>query len=462
LKKFLALAFSALFMLGFAASAFAIHAEIPAETTAAVATGSTLVTLGGNIRSRYEYCNACNTFDEDAHDNWTRWDHRGRLNTTVKVAENATGFVSWQAGWEQGNYPGQSAAGLYRAGNTQQASPRTLEAWIQYTGLGPLSFKVGHMVLALGNGMFLSHTDNGDDALIVWADPSEGLHVAFVLDKFNEGDKTRNDDAEAYVGLLTYSTDTFNLGGDITWVNDNSGIFVPGADSVDLYNIALRGDMNFGGVNVYADGNFQTGDTETAGVDTDFGGYAVLAGGKFKAGGMNLGLEFGLGSGDDDPNDTDFDTFIQSVNGRVQYRTFIYSARTATSAGQSIGDLGGGGGAWTSNIMWVGATAGGPISDALSFKAGLYWLAAAEDTAICPTCNTDPLVGPVTTGIQQDDEIGFELDASVNYQLARNLRLWAEGGYLLAGDAFQKVGTGNVAEGGDDAYGIRIGTEMSF
>jgi predicted porin len=180
-----------------------------------------------------------------------------------------------------------------------------------------------------------------------------------------------------------------------------------------------------------------------------------MAGGKFKAGGLNLGAEFGYGSGDD-PNSSssDIDTFIQSTNARVQYRTYIYSARTATTAGA--------GGAWTSNILWLGATAGGPITDALSFKAGLYYLAAAEDARICPQCDAIEDAGGSVSGDKNDDEVGIEIDASVNYQLARNLRLWAEGGYLLVGDAFQKVSATNVAESGDDAYGIRIGTEMSF
>jgi hypothetical protein len=447
LKKFFALAFSALLILGFAASAFAIHAEIPAETTAAVATGSTLVTLGGNLRTRYEYCAACNTFDDDAHDNWKRWDTRSRMNFTIKVAENATGFVSWQNSWEWGVPRLDGAAGTYGTGNSTRGSTQTLQTWIQYTNLGPLNFKVGHMPLALGNHMFFSHTDNGDDALLIWSDPSPEVHLAYIYDLFdNGGSRTSSANAEAHVLLGTYSSDTLNLGGDVTWVNDNSALV---GGELDLYNIALRGDATFGGVNVYADANFQSGEQKnggTLGQDEDFGGYALMAGAKFKAGGMNLGAEFGLGSGDDDPTDGDNDTFQNSTNARVQYRTFIYSARTPTTAGAD--------GAWTSNIMWISASAGGPITDALSFKAALYWLTAVEDTVICPTC---------TGAATADDEVGIEIDASVNYQLARNLRLWAEGGYLLAGDAFQKEDpVSGLVRSGDDAYGIRLGTEMSF
>src|SRR5512139_2178685 len=55
LKKFLAIILGAIFVLSFAASAFAIHAEIPSETQAVVAKGATQITIDGEIRSRGWY-----------------------------------------------------------------------------------------------------------------------------------------------------------------------------------------------------------------------------------------------------------------------------------------------------------------------------------------------------------------------------------------------------------------------
>ncbi|MDP3260151.1 MAG: hypothetical protein Q8M34_06160, partial [Thermodesulfovibrionales bacterium] len=57
MKKYLALVLGVLFTLGFAASAFAIHAEIPAETQAVVAKGTSQITLGGELRFRGELRN---------------------------------------------------------------------------------------------------------------------------------------------------------------------------------------------------------------------------------------------------------------------------------------------------------------------------------------------------------------------------------------------------------------------
>ena len=51
MKKFFVLAV-ALLVLGFAASSFAVQAEIPADSTAAVAKGGTQVTIGGELMFR--------------------------------------------------------------------------------------------------------------------------------------------------------------------------------------------------------------------------------------------------------------------------------------------------------------------------------------------------------------------------------------------------------------------------
>ena len=55
----------ALLALGFAANSFAIQAEIPADTTAAIAKGGTQITIGGDLRVRG--VSAQNTRDFNKH-----------------------------------------------------------------------------------------------------------------------------------------------------------------------------------------------------------------------------------------------------------------------------------------------------------------------------------------------------------------------------------------------------------
>ena len=55
MKKYLALVLGVLFVLSFAASAFAIHAEIPSETQAVVSAQDIQIKLSGEIRVRGYY-----------------------------------------------------------------------------------------------------------------------------------------------------------------------------------------------------------------------------------------------------------------------------------------------------------------------------------------------------------------------------------------------------------------------
>src|SRR4030066_2142394 len=80
LKKYLALILGVLFVLSFAASAFAIHAEIPAETQAIVAKGSTQITLGGELRTRGWYRDNLEGGLGVSTQSQAWWDQRVRLN----------------------------------------------------------------------------------------------------------------------------------------------------------------------------------------------------------------------------------------------------------------------------------------------------------------------------------------------------------------------------------------------
>ena len=108
MKKYLALVLGVLFTLGFAASAFAIHAEIPAETQAIVAKGTTQVTLGGEIRLRGELRNntdldkaggqvTATSAGENA-DTTSFYDGRVRLRIQADVSKNTMGVIHLESG----------------------------------------------------------------------------------------------------------------------------------------------------------------------------------------------------------------------------------------------------------------------------------------------------------------------------------------------------------------------------
>jgi len=283
-KKYLALVLGVVFVLGFAASAFAIHADIPAETQAVVAKGATQISIGGEIRFRGDYQNNNSDFNSVKSDHKSYYDSRIRLSVDAQVTPNTEGFVQIEAGSDvDGNQSSDlfiwgnssknlqtgssNSAGIYNQGDSKRGTLSILQAWIINKGnaLGiPAGIKIGHMPLALGNSIFFDHTKFGDDAIVLFADPVKEMHISVLTAKFREGATTLNDDADAYVGLLTYQFDkNSGISGDITYVNDQTGLGTVGAENaIHFWNFGLRGNTAFSGFGLMADVEFQQGEVK--------------------------------------------------------------------------------------------------------------------------------------------------------------------------------------------------------
>ena len=257
MKKYLALVLGVIFTLGFAASAFAIHAEIPAETQAMVAKGTTQITMGGELRFRGEFTSnvdvdkkggqTTTTSAGENADSLASYDGRVRLRIQADVSKNTMGVIHLETGdaaTDKGIYswgtPTGEAIGTYTAGNAKRDSLEVLEAWIQHKfNMGvPAGIKVGHMPIKLGDGLFLDHSKFGDDAIMLFVNPTKELHVALLTAKFTEGTTTAADDADAYIALMTYKTGKTSVGLDFTYIDDSrSQISSTGVLSALAYNL---------------------------------------------------------------------------------------------------------------------------------------------------------------------------------------------------------------------------------
>ncbi len=444
MKRYGAIILAILFVLGLAASAFAIHAEIPAESQAVIAKGQTQITIGGDLRFRGSFDkNLSDQKDGGTDDHVAYIDQRVRLKLDIKVTDNTSARIHiehgnlWGEGWSNKDEAG-NAKGSYPVGNHyEQDNFKFVEAWINHN-FGSFGIKVGHMPLALGNKLFFDHTKEGDDAIVIYGSTSN-IHWAGVVAKFNEGTKGINDDSTAYVILANYKGDGFNLGGDVTFVDDQSCAGL-GCDAIHGWNFGLRGDTTFAGLQVKGDVEIQTGKFKkffSNGDDWDVKAYAFLIGADYNLGNSKIGAEFVYGSGDDDPNDTDMETFITSLS-QVQYGPYIYgykSAATACNVATCTGQTG------ISNTWWIALKGSTKVSKDLSINGAIYYLQASEDVAI--------------NGTKKDSDLGVEIDGKVTYNLDRNLKYWVEGGYFFTGDAYQD---GNA----DDMYSIRNGIQLSF
>jgi len=441
LKKFLAIAISVVFLLGFAASAFALHAEIPSETQAAVAMGNTQITLGGSIRVRGEYLD--NDFYDDnlVTNDRSFWDQRVRLSLDAKVNDNVRGFVMLEStnGYSEYNdaesdtwiwgRSGNGASGVYTVGNGKGPDMAILEAWILYTN-DLVNLKIGHMPLYLGNKIFFDHSKFGDDGLVLFKD-IDNVHLVGVVAKFAEHARPWADDADAYVIAAAYTGQGFNLSGDVTWVDDNSFF------DTDLYNIGVRGDVSVtDNVNLRGDAEIQLG---TAGdgisglcgtTDCNYGGYAFVLGANVKLEPVTVDAEFGYGSGDKDPDDKDINLFVTSLSPGIDYITYLHGTRTLNRAG-GLGNNG------ITNLTYIKGSVSANPMEKLMLKGSLVWMQSTQDYS-----------GLKSMG----DDIGWEFDGKVTYQLNDGLVYFVEGGYFFVDENY----------GQDDAWGARHGIELTF
>lgn len=478
MKKYLVLVLGVIFTLGFAASAFAIHAEIPAETQAVVAKGSTQILLGGEIRFRGEIRNntdldKASGVSENA-DTTSYYDGRVRLRIQADVSKNTMGVIHLESGsLSTDTYTWASTAGdsrgIYTPGNGKKGTLDILEAWIQHKfNMGvPAGIKVGHMPLKLGEGLFLDHSKFGDDAIMLFVNPAKELHVALLTAKFTEGTTNMADDADAYIALMTYTTKTTRLGIDLTYIDDKRNQITsagalsatnmgPNQKGLHLYNVGLRAATEVGGFGIKGDvelqGGSSKGDVALVGADKEINnkGYAYLVGVNYKLNPVKLSLDYAYGSGDSNSADNKNNGFVNALSS-VQKYTYVYDYRVATATGSLNTGL--------TNTRYIKLGANADLTKDLNIDANLYMLSAVKDNTITvgqSVSTTGDLTGTATTK-GGSKKIGRELDAKITYKLDKNLVYYVEGGYLWTGAFYD-----TVTQHADDAYAVRHGLILSF
>lgn len=488
MKKILSIAFAALLVLGFAASAFAIHAEIPAETQATVAKGTTQITLGGELRIRGWYRNNLSYTGYSLHNNaattttsaigietpsqsW--YDYRVRLSLEAKVTPNLIGFVQLETSGEGGDNTNDKYTFGTSGGNSggSNAHPTSdldiLQAWMMYQGTGLFGFnsgiKIGHMPLGLSHYKFFDHTQMGDDALVFFMDPTKDLHIGLLTIKLAENGSgvgnTRFDntnDLDAYVALMTYKYNTHKFGINYTYINLSDGLIVPGHGAenetgMKLHNVGLHAEGTIGNFGYKAEGDIQFGHQDT-GVEctTDpvtlvetcaindskdkYRGWLLYLAANYKINTVNLRGSFAYGSGDSDAGDNKIKEFVPFV-GNVQNYSFIYEYQHRTTAA----NVSGLNTAQPSN----GHAAG--YANSTVYNLGVDWQAMKDlGLSLDGYIFRASKVGYIEE-VNGDHDIskngGWEIDFKGKYQIAKNLAYQLDAGYFKPGHFY------------DDAYG---------
>jgi len=466
-KKIIGIIVAAVFVMGFAASAFAIHAEIPAETSAVVATGGTQITLGGELRTRGWYRKNLSSGLPVDKGSYSWYDQRVRLSVDAKVSPNVEGFIQLESegsGFDSTNdkYTWGTSFGNSGFGNAKPKSdPDFLQAWILYTGQGlfgvPAGLKIGHMPLKLSYGQFFDHTQLGDDALVLFVNPTKEMHIAALTIKLAESatptpgtvfpitlsntitDNT--DDLDAYVALMTYKfSDAITAGINYTFLNHSDLGF-------SQQDLGLHADGNVAGFGYKAQVDFQFGKVlnNFPGVDSKkFKGWAAQLNADYNIDAFKIRGTFAYGTGEKDATDDDVKEFTPYV-GNVQNYAFIYEYQAATTAFNKVGLNPGapsnGHAAGIANTTYVNLGGDWKATKDITLSLDGYYFWATETGA------WEDLTGG---GVSND--AGWEIDAKVKYQIAKNLTYQIDAGYFDSGSFYEDI----LDAAGQDNKGVTV------
>jgi hypothetical protein len=438
LRKFIFIALSVLLVLSFTAFALAEEPQIK---------------LGGRILVRGWYFDNVSwsspkywALPADANSD-AMYTTNAYLTVDAKISDNLQAYMELET-----SGGGNSQSGLYVWG-TNDAKPAAdlwfRQLWLQYTGSGllgvPSGIKVGHQLLTLGEKQFYNMERFGTDAVVVFVEPTKELFLGALTAKHNEGDYALSgDDIDANVIMGTYKLDKDNTLGlffadvecdDVDQVIGTSGL----ADGLALYNLGVHANGKLMGALTYAaELDWQFGDIEAKAAgddDASFKGWAIMAKLGYAIPDMPLTIRgsFAMGSGDDDPDDTDIGEFqfigpadTETAIARFPHYTQIYERTiNSASAGQLIsGPLRNTG---TANTTYYNLGLDlMPMKD-LSMSLDGFYLQATETGAF---------------GSDVDDALGYEIDFKASYKITKNLTYFVEAGYFDADDFYK------------DAYGI--------
>ena len=244
-------ALSSLLVLGLAVASQAADA---ATTTPAVAAGASVITLDGSIRERgvhEDIMSLSNTFGNKAtNTSQSGYDSRVQLGLKAQVSPEASGYVKLETGAgnsDTNTWGADTGANSLTEGGFKPNGLNILEAWINYKP-GMVGTKVGHMPLALGNKIFFDHTGSGDDAVVVYADPTASTHIGALAIKFKEGAALNaNDDLDGYVALATHKfNDNLNIGLNWTYLRGRGDSSTRLIGSTGAVAATRAGDYNLG------------------------------------------------------------------------------------------------------------------------------------------------------------------------------------------------------------------------
>ena len=454
MKKYLALLLAVIFILSFAVAAFA---DDKPE-----------ITLGGKLILRgwyfHDVDNGLPAQPVEGSRSESLYTSNVYLTVDAKVTDNVRGFIELETA---SGTAGSPYSGVYYWG-TYDAKPAAdiliRQAWIQHTGSGllgvPAGIKAGHMLLSLGEKIFLDMTRFGTDGIVVWTDPTKELHIGALTAKLYEGPTTtigninHNSDLDAYILLGTYMLDKDNtLGLNYTLVHSDGNLpslgSSPNCDSVNFQNVGAHANGKIAGFSYAAEADFQFGkvkNVDFSDEDLKFSGWAVLAKLGYMIDPVNIRATFAMGSGDKDTGDnknSEFQALVGSDSigaiARFTHYTLVYERLVRTSAAAQL----------VTTTTTVDPITGIPGNSRTTGIANTTYYNLGFDVNPMKELSmsldgfflraTRNQIWEDATGESISKDLGWEVDFKASYKLAKNLTYFVEAGYFNAGNFYDDV-----------------------
>ncbi|OGW40665.1 MAG: hypothetical protein A2Y97_08440 [Nitrospirae bacterium RBG_13_39_12] len=448
MRKYLALVLSVIFILCFTATAFAIHET--GEPVSAV--GPAKITLGGKILVRGWYFDNVSYYAASAPYNYSfnlpessdsqaLYTTNAYLTVNAMIGDNVQGFMELET---TAGGSGNPNTGLYIWGtyDTKPASDLFFrQLWVQYTGSGllgaPSGIKAGHMLITLGEKQFLNNERFGNDAILLWVDPTKELHIAVGTTKLNEGYyNVHSDDVDGYIAVVTYMLDKKNtIGANYLLAHSDgnlpSEVSPPNCDSLNFQNVGLHANGDISGLTYAAEVDFQFGkakDVGFSGTDAKFSGWGVFAKLGYMIDPINLRGSFAMGSGDDDYSDNKIKEF-QTLQGpdqtgplaRFVHYTQIYERTISTTSQNSV----------------VTTTLGGNTRNTGIANTIYYNLGIDVNPVKELSLSLDGFIIRATKNEFGSKNAGTEVDFKGTYKIAKNLNYFVEAGAFWPGKYYE-------------------------
>jgi hypothetical protein len=436
-RKYLAIVLGVLFILSFTATAFAIH-----ETGEPAISKGAQIVLGGKILVRGWYFDNVNGILPTATQSQAMYSTNANIMIDANVSDNVRGFMELET--SSGDNPD---SGLYYWGSIDTKPKADLyfrQLWIQYTGSGllgaPSGIKAGHMPITLGEKQFLCNERFGDDAILLWVDPTKEVHLVLGTTKLSEGaNAVHSDDLDGYVLIATYMVNKDNtIGLNYTLVHSDGLGSPPTADKLNFDNLGFHANGKVSGLTYAAEVDFQFGKLDGLGgaADTKFGGYGLFAKLGYMLDPVGLRASFAMGSGDStaDNKNKEFQTLqgpdAVGATARLVHYTQIYERTIRTAANDQT---------------LTGAVRNNGIANTTYYNLGMDVNPTKEINL-----SLDGFIIRATKAWQADQSksVGSEVDFKGTYKIAKNLSYFVEAGVFTPGK-FYTTGAAPVNGGLD-------------